>query len=66
MHHRGAGNKAGVFSIWSSFSHRFAFWDTQCGFKAFRMSVCRPLSKQRLSIGFGFDVDWLYLAFRAD
>jgi len=33
------------------------FWDTQCGFKAFRMSVCRPLVECVQIERFGFDVD---------
>jgi len=41
------------------------FWDTQCGFKAFRMSVCRPLIEAATIDRFGFDVELLYLAFRA-
>jgi glycosyltransferase involved in cell wall biosynthesis len=41
------------------------FWDTQCGFKAFRMSVCRPLVEAATVDRFGFDVELLYLAFRA-
>lgn len=38
------------------------FWDTQCGFKAFRMSVCRPLIEAAQIDRFGFDVELLYLA----
>ena len=41
------------------------FWDTQCGFKAFRMSVCRPLVEAATVDRFGFDVELLYLTFRA-
>jgi hypothetical protein len=41
------------------------FWDTQCGFKAFRMSICRPLIEAATIDRFGFDVELLYLAFRA-
>jgi dolichyl-phosphate beta-glucosyltransferase len=41
------------------------FWDTQCGFKAFRMSVFRPLVEAATVDRFGFDVELLYLAFRA-
>jgi len=41
------------------------FWDTQCGFKAFRMSVCRPLVEAATVDRFGFDVELLYLAHRA-
>jgi glycosyltransferase involved in cell wall biosynthesis len=38
------------------------FWDTQCGFKAFRMSVCRPLIEAAKIERFGFDVEYLYVA----
>jgi dolichyl-phosphate beta-glucosyltransferase len=38
------------------------FWDTQCGFKSFRMSVCRPLAEAATIERFGFDVEYLYVA----
>lgn len=38
------------------------FWDTQCGFKAFRMSVFRPLLPVMKIDRFGFDVEFLYVA----
>ncbi|MGA9998381.1 MAG: dolichyl-phosphate beta-glucosyltransferase [Pyrinomonadaceae bacterium] len=38
------------------------FWDTQCGFKAFRMSVCRPVIEAAAIERFGFDVEYLYVA----
>ena len=41
------------------------FWDTQCGFKAFRMQVCRPLIEGATIDRFGFDVELIYLAYRA-
>jgi glycosyltransferase involved in cell wall biosynthesis len=41
------------------------FWDTQCGFKAFRLDVCRPILDKAQTDGFGFDVELLYLAWRA-
>lgn len=41
------------------------FRDTQCGFKAFRMSVCRPLIEAGSIDGFGFDIELLYEASRA-
>lgn len=41
---------------------RLPFWDTQCGFKAFRMSVCRPLVEAAVIERFGFDVEYLYVA----
>ena len=41
------------------------FSDTQCGFKAFRMEVARPVIEQGQIDGFGFDVELLFLAQRA-
>jgi dolichyl-phosphate beta-glucosyltransferase len=41
------------------------FWDTQCGFKAFRMKACRNVIELARLDGFGFDVELLYLAHRA-
>lgn len=39
-----------------------SFWDTQCGFKAFRMNKFRPLLKLMQIDRFGFDVEFLYVA----
>ena len=41
------------------------FLDTQCGFKAFRMSACRPLFESSTIDGFGFDIELLFVAHRA-
>ena len=41
------------------------FWDTQCGFKAFRLDVCRPILQAARIDGFAFDVELLVLARRA-
>jgi dolichyl-phosphate beta-glucosyltransferase len=41
------------------------FWDTQCGFKAFRLDVCRPILEAARLDGFAFDVELLFLAHRA-
>ena len=41
------------------------FKDTQCGFKAFRMDVCRPVIEGALIERFGFDVELLFIAHRA-
>jgi glycosyltransferase involved in cell wall biosynthesis len=41
------------------------FLDTQCGFKAFRMSVCRPIVESATVDRFGFDVELLVVASRA-
>lgn len=39
--------------------------DTQCGFKAFRLNVSRPIVEGAVLDRFGFDVELLYLAHRA-
>jgi len=54
-----------VFNLVVRLTTGLPFWDTQCGFKAFRMSVCRPLVEAATVDRFGFDVELLYLAFRA-
>ncbi len=54
-----------VFNLVVRLATGLPFWDTQCGFKAFRMSSCRPLIKAATIDRFGFDVELLYLAFRA-
>ena len=38
------------------------YWDTQCGFKAFRMSSCRPIIEAATIDRFGFDVELLYVS----
>ncbi|MCO6512510.1 MAG: glycosyltransferase family 2 protein [Aridibacter famidurans] len=42
------------------------FWDTQCGFKAFRMDRFRPLLEKMSIDRFGFDVEFLYAAYHND
>ncbi|MBA2733069.1 MAG: glycosyltransferase family 2 protein [Acidobacteria bacterium] len=42
------------------------YWDTQCGFKAFRMDVCRPIIEAATIERFGFDVEYLYVAYLAE
>ena len=54
-----------VFNLAVRLATGLPFWDTQCGFKAFKMSVCRPLIKAATVDRFGFDVELLYLAYRA-
>jgi glycosyltransferase involved in cell wall biosynthesis len=54
-----------VFNLVVRLATGMPFWDTQCGFKAFRMSVCRPLIESATIDRFGFDVELLYLAYRA-
>ncbi|RZK41432.1 MAG: glycosyltransferase family 2 protein [Hymenobacter sp.] len=39
--------------------------DTQCGFKAFRLDVCRPVVEGARLDRFGFDVELLFIAHRA-
>ena len=41
------------------------FKDTQCGFKAFRMDVCRAVVEGGVIDRFGFDVELLFVAHRA-
>jgi glycosyltransferase involved in cell wall biosynthesis len=54
-----------VFNLVVRLATGMPFWDTQCGFKAFRMGVCRPLIEAATVDRFGFDVELLFLAFRA-
>jgi glycosyltransferase involved in cell wall biosynthesis len=54
-----------VFNLVVRVATGLPFWDTQCGFKAFRMSVCRPLVEAATVDRFGFDVELLYHAIRA-
>lgn len=51
-----------VINLIVRFATGLPFWDTQCGFKAFRMSVCRPLAEAAAIERFGFDVEYLYIA----
>ena len=54
-----------VFNLAVRLATGMPFWDTQCGFKAFKMSVCRPLIEAATIDRFGFDVELLYVAYRA-
>jgi dolichyl-phosphate beta-glucosyltransferase len=54
-----------VFNLLVRLSSGLPFWDTQCGFKAFRMDVCRRIVEAGRSDGFAFDVELLYLAHRS-
>ena len=51
-----------IFNLLVRVATGLPFWDTQCGFKAFRMSVCRPLIEAAQIDRFGFDVELIYLA----
>lgn len=55
-----------VFNLIVRLATGLPFWDTQCGFKAFRMSVCRPLIEAATIDRFGFDVELIYLAYLAE
>lgn len=54
-----------IFNLIVRVATGLPFWDTQCGFKAFRMSVCRPLIEAARIDRFGFDVELIYLAYLA-
>ncbi|HEV2879781.1 MAG TPA: dolichyl-phosphate beta-glucosyltransferase [Pyrinomonadaceae bacterium] len=51
-----------VFNLVMRLATGLPFWDTQCGFKAFRMDVCRPVVEAARIDRFGFDVELLYVA----
>lgn len=55
-----------VFNLLVRIATGLPFWDTQCGFKAFRLDVCRPILEAARIEGFAFDVELLYLAYHAD
>ncbi len=54
-----------VFNLIVRFATGLPFWDTQCGFKAFRLSVCKPIIEAATIERFGFDVELLYVAHTA-
>ena len=51
-----------VFNLIVRAATGLPFWDTQCGFKAFRMDACRPLIEAARIDRFAFDVELIYLA----
>jgi len=53
-----------VFNLLARVTTGLPFWDTQCGFKAFRLDVCRPILEAARIEGFAFDVELLFLARR--
>jgi glycosyltransferase involved in cell wall biosynthesis len=55
-----------VFNLVMKLLTGLPFKDTQCGFKAFRMDVCRPVVEGALIDRFGFDVELLFIAHRAN
>src|SRR5436189_357107 len=54
-----------VFNLLVLIATGLPFWDTQCGFKAFQLDVCRPILEAAHVNGFAFDVELLFLAHRA-
>ena len=54
-----------VFNLFVRLATGLPFWDTQCGFKCFRMSVCRPIVEAMTIERFGFDVELLYVTYKA-
>jgi glycosyltransferase involved in cell wall biosynthesis len=66
-HHQPWGREQGgrLFNLLVRVATGLPFWDTQCGFKAFRLDVCRPILEAARIDGFAFDVELLYLAQRA-
>jgi dolichyl-phosphate beta-glucosyltransferase len=54
-----------VFNLIVRLATGLPYWDTQCGFKAFRLGVFRPILEAARTDGFGFDVEFLYLARKA-
>ena len=54
-----------VFNLLVRIATGLPFWDTQCGFKAFRLDACRLILESAHIAGFAFDVELLYLAHRA-
>ena len=55
-----------VFNLIVRLATGLPFWDTQCGFKAFRLDIFRPILESAKTDGFGFDVELLYLARKAN
>lgn len=53
------------FNLVMRFATGLPYVDTQCGFKAFRLAVCRPIVEGAVLNRFGFDVELLYLAHHA-
>lgn len=55
-----------VFNLVVRASTKLPFWDTQCGFKAFRAKICRPIFEAAQIDRFGFDVELLSVAHCAE
>lgn len=54
-----------AFNLAVRLATRLPFKDTQCGFKAFRLDVCRAVVEAGRIDRFGFDVELLYVAHAA-
>ena len=54
-----------VFNLIVRLATGLPFWDTQCGFKAFRLNVCRPIIEAATIERFGFDVELLFVSYLA-
>lgn len=54
-----------VFNLLVRAATGLPFWDTQCGFKAFKLNVCRPIIEAAIIERFGFDVELLYVTHQA-
>ncbi len=55
-----------IFNLVMRLMTGLPFWDTQCGFKAFRMDTCRPVVEGAVIDRFGFDVELLSIAHQAN
>ncbi|MBD0369207.1 MAG: glycosyltransferase family 2 protein [Pyrinomonadaceae bacterium] len=51
-----------IFNLIVRLATGMPYWDTQCGFKAFGMTACRPIIEAARIDRFGFDVELLYVA----
>jgi glycosyltransferase involved in cell wall biosynthesis len=67
-HHQSWRREQGgrLFNLIVRLATGLPFWDTQCGFKAFQLEKFRPILRQVKIDGFGFDVELLYLARKAN
>jgi glycosyltransferase involved in cell wall biosynthesis len=54
-----------VFNLLVRQATGLPFWDTQCGFKAFRLNACGPIIEAARIDRFGFDVELLYVGLLA-
>src|SRR5262249_37666996 len=59
------GQAGRIFNLLGRVATGLPFWDTQCGFKAFRLETCRPILEAAQIAGFAFGVELLSLAHQA-